>query len=327
MDGVICAQLIDSLQTGVILLDREGQIQSWNKWMARHSGLEFSDVQGRRLGEIFVEVASTRLLGSIDQALQFRLSSMLAPGLNVALLPLYQKREDRKNDQRMQQLIYVTPLQHQHFGCLLQIFDMTATVKRERRLRAQSSQLIETAFRDALTGIGNRRHFDRDLAALFANAQKRRLPIALIMIDVDYFKAYNDHFGHPKGDDCLAAVAKALQVGLRQQDDSLSRYGGEEFALLLLGADRDQACAVAERLRQRVESLAIPHPASTANPVVTVSLGLTSITPSLEQLPYILIGQADLALYIAKDAGRNRSMCFEAQTGDACACGAANSAS
>jgi diguanylate cyclase (GGDEF)-like protein len=317
MDGLICTQLIDNLQTGVILLDQESRILSWNTWMARHSGLSSSDVTSKRLDELFPEMERSRLKHSIDQALRFRLSSVLAPGLNTAILPLYQKREDRKLDERMQQLVYVTPLRHEQCACLIQILDMTATVRRERRLRAQSTKLIETTFRDALTGIGNRRRFDHDLAEFFAEAQKQQSPLALVMIDVDDFKAYNDHLGHPKGDDCLTAVAAALQDGLRQKGDSLSRYGGEEFALLLPEADRDTACAIAERLRERVESLAIAHPASRTGTSVTVSLGATAIIPTADQLAYILIGQADLALYMAKDAGRNRCMYFDPETGDA----------
>ncbi len=320
MDGELGTQLIDSLRIGVILLDHAGQIVSWNTWMSRHTGLKLPEVSGRRLDEVFAEIANSRLQDSIEQALRFKLSSMLAPGLNPGILPLYQKPADRKLDQRMQQLVYISPLRHPQSACLIQIHDMTATVRRERRLRAQSTQLIETTFRDSLTGVGNRRRFDHDLAARFGEAQRLRRSVAMLMIDVDDFKAYNDRLGHPKGDECLIAVATALQDALRHKGDCVSRYGGEEFTLLLADTDRLEACAIAERLRQRIEDLRLPHPASRSAAHITVSIGVTAMIPTAEQLCFILIGQADIALYTAKDAGRNRCMCFDPDSDEPSSC-------
>ncbi|MBK1718548.1 GGDEF domain-containing protein [Thiocystis violacea] len=320
MDGELGKQLIDSLRIGVILLDPNGRVIAWNAWMRRHSGLQLADVSGRLIAEVFPDTANSRLGIGIEQALRFKLSSMLAPGLNPGMLPLHQKPADRKLDRRMQQLVYVTPLNHAQCACLIQIHDMTATVRREQRLRAQSSQLIETAYRDALTGIGNRRRFDHDLAERFRQAQQRRSPVALLMIDVDEFKAYNDHLGHPKGDACLIKVATTLQETLRGQDDGMTRYGGEEFALLLADTTLDEACAVAERLRQGIQDLRIPHPNSHGPGHVTVSVGIAAMVPTADQLCYILLAQADLALYTAKDAGRNRCMCYDPDSGEANHC-------
>lgn len=317
MKDVIGSQLIDDLQIGVILLDQEGTIQRWNTWMSRSSGLTLDEVAGRRMEEAFPTASGSRLLEAIEQSLRFRLSSMLAPGLNAGILPLYQKASDRKLDRRMQQLVYVTPTRCEPYACLIQIHDMTATVRRERRLRAQSTQLIATSYRDSLTGIGNRRRFDHDLAKLFKEAQSKRTSLALIMVDVDDFKAYNDHLGHQKGDECLVKVATALQSVLRQPGDSVSRYGGEEFMLLLPETELEAACAIAERLRNRIQGLELPHPASRTGTNVTVSVGITVGVPALDQLAYILIGQADLALYVAKDMGRNRCALYDPGSGDA----------
>ncbi len=317
MDGLIGSQLIDDLQIGVILLDQQGTIQLWNGWMDRSSGLTLNDVVSKTMDEIFPATAGSRLLGAIEQALRFKLSSMLAPGLNAGLLPLYQKPSDRKLDRRMQQLIYVTPTHCKPYACLIQIHNMTATVRRERRLRAQSSELIATSFRDSLTGVGNRRRFDHDLTMLFKEAQTKRSALALIMVDVDDFKAYNDHLGHQKGDECLIRVATALQGVLRHKGDSVSRYGGEEFMLLLPDTEQDAACAIAERLRERIEGLELPHPASRTGDYITVSVGVTTGVPALDQLSYVLIGQADLALYVAKDRGRNRCALYDPGSGDA----------
>lgn len=321
MDEALSAALIERLQTGVILLDRQGQILSWNAWMVRYSGLTAESVAAQRLDEVFPEIAPSRFQNAIEQALRFNLSSMLAPGLSGAVLPLYQPSKDRTLAQRMQPLIYVTPLRYESCAVLIQIQDMTATVRRERRLRDQSSQLMATTYRDALTGVGNRRRFDHDLLALFRNAQKKQQSLALIMIDIDHFKAYNDHFGHPQGDECLIAVATALQETLRQRGDRVSRYGGEEFVLLLAETTRATACAIANRLRQRVEDLQLPHPTSRNSPVVTISIGVSAMIPTNEQLGYTLLGQADLALYRAKDEGRNRCFYYDAGRHDALSCG------
>lgn len=305
MDSGLGAQLLAHLQAGVILLDDQGRILAWNQWMTRHSRLSLSEVSAKRLDELFPEVRNTRLQDAIDQALRFRLSSMLAPALNAAVLPLDHQPGDRRLARRMQPLIYVTPMRHERSVCLIQIQDMTATVRREHRLRAQSTQLIATAYRDALTGVGNRRRLDHDLALSFGNARKHQRSLALLMIDIDDFKGYNDCLGHLKGDECLIQVATALQEGLRQRGDCVSRYGGEEFALPLPETDRDMACAIAERLRLLVEGLDLPHPASRSGARVTVSIGVSAMVPEPEQSPGDLLGLADQALYRAKDAGRN----------------------
>jgi diguanylate cyclase (GGDEF)-like protein len=311
MDAILGQQLLDSLQAGVILLDHSGRIIAWNAWMTRHSGFSLADLGGKRLNDIYPEMAQSRLADCIDQAIQSKLSAMLTPGLNPPFLALFQKNSDRKFDQRMQQLIYITPIRHGECACMLQIQDMTATVRRERRLRVQSTQLIATTYRDPLTNVGNRRRFDHDLDKFFGEALHNQTPLALIMIDIDHFKAYNDHFGHPQGDECLVKVAAALQDGLRQRGDRVSRYGGEEFAILLPATDRNTALSIAERLRARIVSLGLPHPGSSVEDCITISLGISAVVPTMNQPPYDLISQADLALYVAKDEGRNRSMCYD----------------
>ena len=154
---------------------------------------------------------------------------------------------------------------------------------------------------DSLTGIPNRRALDMRLADL----AELRQAASLIMLDVDLFKIYNDTLGHQEGDSCLRRVAQAMRDGLRGGDHELFRYGGEEFAVVLDGVSPEHALHVAERLRQTVEQLGIPHPGSPAGHV-TLSLGVAAVevlTP--ETLPRLL-ETADSALYSAKEHGRNR---------------------
>jgi diguanylate cyclase (GGDEF)-like protein len=129
--------------------------------------------------------------------------------------------------------------------------------------------------------------------------------MSLVLCDVDYFKRFNDHYGHQAGDDCLIQVARTLQDGTRRATDLVARYGGEEFAILLPDTDLTMAVEVIDRLRRAIENLKIPHERSEASPWVTVSLGLACQFPKMGNTPQNLIAAADAALYEAKQQGRN----------------------
>ncbi|HZX32438.1 MAG TPA: diguanylate cyclase [Rhodocyclaceae bacterium] len=168
----------------------------------------------------------------------------------------------------------------------------------------QQSLEAETV-RDRLTGIPNRRSFDITLEREWRRAQRLQVPISVILIDVDFFKKYNDRYGHQDGDLCLTRVAKALAGGVRRAGDLVARYGGEEFVAVLFNSSRDDAFAVAEGLRQAVEALGIEHE-DAGGGIATISLGGATCIPSLEEGPEALVREADMALYQAKAAGRNR---------------------
>lgn len=157
---------------------------------------------------------------------------------------------------------------------------------------------------DPLTGIPNRRVFEDRFEALLAD--EHRTSLAVIMIDVDHFKAFNDHAGHPEGDRCLIAVARALASELRSEDDLVARLGGEEFVVLAEGPHSSDVPVLLERLRRSVEKLAIPHPAAVAGSVVTVSLGCTVVEAGELTTRREALERADTALYAAKNIGRNR---------------------
>jgi diguanylate cyclase (GGDEF)-like protein len=127
------------------------------------------------------------------------------------------------------------------------------------------------------------------------------------MIDIDYFKAYNDYYGHAQGDSCLQEVAQTLSSGLRRTVDFVARYGGEEFAVILPETDEENAHSAAEHLRQEVEDRRILHESSPGAPYVTISVGAATVVPSTKLSPYSLVEQADRALYLAKQRGRNRT--------------------
>lgn len=159
---------------------------------------------------------------------------------------------------------------------------------------------------DVLTGLYNRRHFQTYLEQVWQRAQHEQSVVSVIMLDVDHFKRYNDHYGHPMGDQCLARVAHALQDKLRRPGDLVARYGGEEFIAVLPGTDEAAAQAAAERLREAVAHLQIPHAQSTTGPTVTISVGVATCRARADTRTQDLIDAADAALYKAKKAGRNR---------------------
>jgi diguanylate cyclase (GGDEF)-like protein len=165
--------------------------------------------------------------------------------------------------------------------------------------------LNDSVHRDSLTGIYNRRMFDAHIQRIWQQAMRTRTPLALLMIDLDYFKAYNDHSGHQAGDTCLARVAAVLPAAARRPLDLAARYGGEEFAVLLYDMQRDSVAEVCSQLHAALNALQIPHPGVDNPPHVTFSIGAACIEPQLDRGAEGFIQLADEALYAAKQRGRN----------------------
>jgi len=186
-----------------------------------------------------------------------------------------------------------------------------ARVQTHLLLKRQGDVLRDLAYLDGLTGLHNRRAFDERLAAELRHAARDRTPLSLVMIDVDRFKRYNDHYGHLAGDDALRQVAAALRAGMLRPMDLVTRFGGEEFACVLPGTDLPGALAVAERLRAAVTALRLPHPTSEVQPHLSISLGVACTTQMPVLTPQALLAGADAALYQAKSAGRDRVQGFE----------------
>jgi len=178
--------------------------------------------------------------------------------------------------------------------------------ERTRELENANETLRRLAVLDGLTGIANRRRLREFLDHEWLRAARTSNPVSLLMIDVDHFKGYNDTYGHQAGDECLRRVVRMLSKAVSRSTDLVARYGGEEFAVVLLDTDWDGAIIVAERLREQVEALKIPHTASGVSPYVTISIGVASAIPRKGSLSDEIIAAADQSLYRAKNNGRNR---------------------
>ncbi|MDD1966878.1 diguanylate cyclase domain-containing protein [Pseudomonas sp. NPDC090203] len=182
-----------------------------------------------------------------------------------------------------------------------------------RALRVSQQQLLDTNLvlqrlmnSDGLTGLSNRRHFDEYLELEWRRAIREQTQMSLMMIDVDYFKAYNDSFGHLEGDEALRQVAKAIRASCSRPSDLPARYGGEEFALVLPNTSPGGARLLAEKLRQTVAGMNIPHIAPVEGSVLTISIGLATVVPAVGSHSRQLIQSADQGLYAAKNSGRNQ---------------------
>lgn len=178
-----------------------------------------------------------------------------------------------------------------------------AVVEQTAALQHANRRLAELAWRDELTGLSNRRHFEEALAEEWARAQRARTPLALVLVDIDHFKALNDTLGHTAGDRALQAVARVIEQCARRPGDVAARYGGDEFAVLLPGGRAAHVHALAEEIRAMVEALALPHPRHPLDHV-TVSVGVTALVPA-DAADSALVDAADRALYRAKAGGRN----------------------
>ena len=190
-------------------------------------------------------------------------------------------------------------------GYYLVLFDITERKNLEESLKEANEELYRLATIDTLTKVANRRRFDEYISQEWRRLWRTTDPLSLILFDVDYFKKYNDCYGHPQGDKCLTQIAKIAKIAVKRSSDFVARYGGEEFAVILSNTNQLGAMVVAERIRQKIKEAAIPHEGSKISSIVSISLGVACMIPSLEESPDTLINLADQALYQAKNQGRD----------------------
>jgi diguanylate cyclase (GGDEF)-like protein/PAS domain S-box-containing protein len=184
------------------------------------------------------------------------------------------------------------------------MFDISERKKTEEKLAELQRELEALSFKDGLTAVGNRREFDAVLQREWSAAQRHGAPLSLIMVDIDFFKSYNDYYGHVQGDECLKRVAGLLSDAVRP-GDFVGRFGGEEFVLILPNTGADAARQVAERCRNRIGAAEIAHERSPFRQTVTASFGVGSVIPDVSGDPVAFVNLVDTQLYLAKDNGRD----------------------
>ncbi|HLA38967.1 MAG TPA: sensor domain-containing diguanylate cyclase, partial [Candidatus Glassbacteria bacterium] len=284
--------VVNSITDSVITADATGLIETLNPRAQKMFG--YSDF------ELIGEPLSALAAGQFTRQLNLMFSRYGREGKAAFIGKNLEIRGRRKNGTSFPVELSVAEMKLESIIKLVAIArDITRQKRLEKKLREQSSL-------DGLTRIANRRSFDSALAAEWRRAVRHGLSLGLIMLDIDFFKNFNDSLGHQAGDQCLRQVASVLVKICRRPADLVARYGGEEFVALMPETSPRGTAYVAEMIRSQVETLGLAHPASQISPAVTVSLGATNLVPQRGQKSAVLVSAADAALYEAKRGGRNR---------------------
>ncbi|MGZ4968554.1 MAG: diguanylate cyclase [Methylobacter sp.] len=299
----------NAINIGLIVVDADSKVLLWNNWIAKHSHIKEADALNRQLDQVFSEPVSPAFLTALKNTLAYRLPVVLSTALHRTPLPLYNTVEANQQQSRMYQSITITPIQSQQNEscCIIQVTDSSTSIKREKMLRSHSEILKKEATTDGLTDICNRRFFDAHYEMAIAEAKRQKHPLSIFMVDIDFFKSYNDYYGHIAGDNVIKQVASALKSQLSRATDIVARYGGEEFVLVMPHLPQKVAEEFAEKLRSAVFNMAMPHINSSPFHRITISVGLCTGIPDNDDN---LLNKADAALYQAKQKGRNRYICL-----------------
>lgn len=292
-------QLSDALANmadGLVMFDRSGTLVYCNaRYLAMFTKTADIRIPGAKLADI---IAASRTRG--EEVLTQHMAQQPIPAV-----PMPGARELHLWDGRT---LEARTCSVGGGGTIIVFTDITRTKEAEDILKTANRALEKAAFTDGLTGLFNRRAFDEKLAQEFARARRSKEPLSLLMVDIDHFKLFNDHYGHQVGDECLRQVAKRLKVVAKRSTDCAARYGGEEMALILPNTDTKGAIELAAQYQSGVRSLRIPHTTSDKG-IVTVSIGVATLEPTQNNRPEDLMTNADSALYCAKHEGRD---CYRA---------------
>ena len=297
--------VITSMTEGVVLQLADGQITTCNASAGRILGLTPEQLMGRT--SIDLDWRTVHEDGSPFPCQQHPAMITLRTGKPLSNVVMGIHKSDKTltwisiNSQPLFQMN-----QSQPYAVVTTFADITERKRAEEMLRHRAEQERLIATTDGLTQVANRRCFDERLPSEWHRLMQGKQQLSLIMLDVDYFKRYNDCYGHQAGDICLVKVASSAAQAVKRSSDLFARYGGEEFAAILPNTDADGAIAVAESIREAIRDLGIPHEQSNVSTIVTVSMGIATVIPTAETSPDELVALADRALYDAKRQGRDR---------------------
>jgi diguanylate cyclase (GGDEF)-like protein/PAS domain S-box-containing protein len=299
-------QIFNQSSSGIWVIDTNFEILRINETLAKLAGRNKDEVRGLKCYDVFpISICATYNcpMNKIKQGRH-----------NLE----YDIEKKMKNNTLASYLLAVNPfygLTGITMGLVAEFKDITPRRRAERALRRANKTLQLLSHMDGLTQVANRRRFDEVLETEWKRANRSNSPLSLIFCDIDYFKLFNDTYGHQAGDDCLRTVARVIRSNLRRSEDFVARYGGEEFILILPNTDAEGAFHLAETVRKSLMHKKIVHNPSPINQYVTMSFGISCIFPDqstdpelLAHMPHALVRIADQALYEAKQRGRNRTV-------------------
>ncbi len=290
--------LFENTGTATIMVGKNMKISMANSKFCEMTGYSKEEIIGKKRLTEFIE---RKNLNRIRRFHARQKEKGLPPPTEYECLIIDKSREMK----HVVMNVYTPPGQE---SSIVSFFDITSRKQAEAALQKAHEKLKLLSVMDELTQLANRRRFDEYLEKEWNRHSRYRLPLSLIMCDVDCFKRYNDTYGHQAGDKCLQEIAAVLRRNIKRTVDLVARYGGEEFAVIMPNTDAKGALKVAETIRIAVEQLQIPHSTSLVSPFVTLSLGVGCIIPDHDKTQDTLIREADQALYEAKRKGRNRTV-------------------
>ncbi len=292
-------QIFDRSTRGIWVIDSQFEILRMNRTLSDFAGKGKGKVRGLKCYDVF----PTSLCGSSDCPLT---RIMNGDGF-------FECDMERRGPEGAKRSFLLTAtsffgLDGELMGMVAEFKDITSRRQAEAALKKANRELQRLSVLDDLTQVANRRRFDETLNEEWQRLSRDRAPLSLIFCDLDYFKLFNDTYGHQAGDDCLRAVADTISASCQRPGDFVARYGGEEFVVILPNTNAEGAVHLAEDIREEIEQLKIPHMRSQVSPYITLSLGVSTVFPFADSIPESLVGVADRALYEAKDQGRNRTV-------------------
>lgn len=300
-------QIFDRSTSGIWVIDNQFEILRMNRTLSGFAGKGRGKARGLKCHDVF----PISLCGSPDCPLKRIMNG-------DGFFECDMERRDPEGS-KISFLLTATSflgLDGELMGMVAEFKDITFRRQAEVALEKANRELRRLSVLDDLTQVANRRRFDETLSGEWRRLSRDRAPLSLIFCDIDYFKLYNDTYGHQAGDNCLRAVADTISANCQRPGDFVARYGGEEFVVILPNTEVKGAVNLAEDIREEIERLKIPHMRSQVSPYITLSLGVTSVFPTAGIIPESLVGVADKALYEAKNQGRNRTVLKAADMGD-----------
>jgi len=291
--NVALEAIFDALNFGLIVVDQQQTVLRWNTWMEKHSGKAAQATVGLPITEAFTELPSRAFLSAISNVLDYGLPFVMSSALHRSPLALFAALDNHADKTRIHQSITLTPIDDEtgQRCCPIQVTDSSTSIKREKILRTHTEVLKKEATTDALTGVYNRRFFDEHFKVTLGHAMRQRVPLSVFMVDIDYFKQYNDFYGHVAGDKTLIQVATTLRKQLLRATDVLARYGGDPnrrvdaLQQLRLVATNPLILACVAGIALNLAGIALPGPVNATADILgksSIALGLMAVGAALD---------------------------------------------
>ncbi|MBN7826579.1 diguanylate cyclase [Bowmanella dokdonensis] len=299
--------LLGSIEVGIVVINRQFEVQIWNEFMHHHSGIVPSQIRDKSVLEFFPEIDRDWFKQKTDPVFKLKSPAFVIWEQRPYLFKFASYRPVTSATEIMYQNITLFPLaslsgEVEHL-CVV-VYDVTDEVVSKQRLAAANEKLQMMSRVDGLTGLFNRRYWEECCQLEFKRCQRNQGSSSLMILDIDHFKKINDTCGHPAGDQVIRSLAQIIKQTVRETDIA-GRYGGEEFTIVLPDTDAHNARQVAERVRQRAESAVVTHEGREIR--FTISLGVSQFSASFKD-HMTWVEHADQGLYQAKESGRNRTV-------------------